>query len=90
LKEKKDKYIHTKQDPHMKENGKEASEMDTEYKNGLMDHIMKVNGILVLLMGTVDSSSVTEINIKAIGSITWPTATVFFIIKMEIFMKASF
>jgi hypothetical protein len=90
LKEKKDKYIHTKRDPHTKENGKEASEMDTEYKNGLMDHIMKVNGILVLLMGTADSSSATEINIKAIGLITWPMATVFFIIKMEIFMKASF
>ena len=51
----------------MKENGKEASEMDTGYKNGQMDLIMKVCGILELLMGMVNSISATDTNIKATG-----------------------
>ena len=67
MEEKSDKPILIKRVPHMKENGKEVSEMDTAYKNGQMDLIMKVCGILELLMGMVNSISATDTNIKATG-----------------------
>ena len=74
----------------MKGNVRVGLEMALELKNGKMGHIIKVNGILArlkemeLLIFQMDS------NILGLGRIIWLMAKVYFIMKMEIHMKANF
>jgi len=87
--EKKEIYIHSKQEQHMKVSGLEVSEMDMEFNNGLMEPDMKDNGEITELMERVNSHTLMVIFMKVIGLTIKLMDMEFIIILMAQCMKVT-
>jgi hypothetical protein len=74
----------------MKGNGRVDLETVSVSKNGQMDHIIRGIGILVLPKEMAHFTFAMVSNIKGIGQTIWRTEKEYFIMKMEIYMKANF
>ena len=67
LKEKKDKYINSRLEPLILENGLEDLEMALVFKSGLMELVTKVNGRTTELMVMGNLFILMEMSMKEIG-----------------------
>ena len=87
--EKKDLRIPSRQEQPMTENGLEASEMDTVFKNGLMALSTRDNGKIIELMEKANSLISMETSMMENGLMIKPMDMVCIIISMELCMRES-